>query len=121
MALPSSYSRVTLANRPKVLIESDTFAVDTQRLEDLKPSYTHVVVRADYISLDPAMRVWLNEQESYVPPVQIGETMRAYGCGTVGKVQEGKVGGLKVGDTVKGRLGWTEYELLKESELENLR
>ncbi len=120
MALPTTYSRVALANRPKTFIEPDTFAIETQRLEDLQPSDTHVVVRVDYISLDPAMRGWINERGSYVSAVKIGETMRAFGFGTVVKVKDGKTGGLKVGDTVKGQMGWAEYRLLRESELEKL-
>ncbi len=112
---------MALANRPKTFIEPDTFAIETQRLDDLKPSDTHVVVRVDYISLDPAMCGWINERGSYVSAVKIGETMRAFGFGTVVKVKDGKTGGLKVGDTVKGQMGWAEYRLLRESELEKLR
>ena len=121
MALPSTYTRVALANRPKDFINSDTFSTEVNRLEDLKPSDTHVVVRVDYISLDPAMRGWINERGSYVSAVKIGETMRAFGFGTVVKVKDGKAGGLKVGDVVKGQMGWAEYRLLRESELEKLR
>ena len=40
-------------------------------------------VQVEYISLDPAMRAWMNAGRSYVPPVEIGEVMRAAGIGRV--------------------------------------
>ncbi|KLO17197.1 alcohol dehydrogenase [Schizopora paradoxa] len=120
MSRPPTYIRVVLANRPETFIDPDTFIIETKALGDLQPSDTHVAVRVDYISLDPAMRGWINEKESYVSPVEIGETMRAFGIGTVVKVKEGKSDGLKVGDVVKGQMGWTEYNLLRESELMKL-
>lgn len=40
-----------------------------------KPAEGQVLLRVDVVSLDPAMRGWLRDVRSYVPPVQIGETM----------------------------------------------
>jgi NADPH-dependent curcumin reductase CurA len=60
----------------------------------------------DHISLDPAMRGWLNDARSYLPPVQIGEVMRAAVTGTV---TESRHPGFSVGDAVTGTLGVTEY------------
>ena len=40
-------------------------------------------MQVEYISLDPAMRAWMNAGRSYVPPVEIGEVMRAAGIGRV--------------------------------------
>ena len=42
-----------------------------------QPGDNEVLVRTLYLSLDPAMRGWMNEGKSYIPPVQIGEVMRA--------------------------------------------
>lgn len=67
------------------------------------------------MSLDPAMRGWLNDSRSYVKPVAIGETMRAGGLGVVEKVGEGS--GLKVGDYVYGTVGWTEWGVYPDKEL----
>ena len=44
-----------------------------------------VLIRVRYISLDPAMRGWMNDSKSYIAPVGIGEVMRA---GAVGRVVE---------------------------------
>ena len=48
-----------------------------------EPGAGEVLVKVQYISLDPAMRGWMNEGKSYIPPVGIGEVMRAYGAGRV--------------------------------------
>ena len=61
---------------------------ETRRLELHRepvgePAEGEVLVKVLYISLDPAMRGWMNEGKSYIPPVGIGEVMRA---GAVGRV-----------------------------------
>jgi NADPH-dependent curcumin reductase CurA len=65
-----------------------------------------VVVKVLYLSLDPAMRGWMNEGKSYIRPVAIGEVMRA---GGVGVVLESKSPRLAVGDFVIGMLGVQRY------------
>ncbi|MGE5666515.1 MAG: NADP-dependent oxidoreductase [Betaproteobacteria bacterium] len=65
-----------------------------------------IVVKVDYISLDPAMRGWMNEGKSYIPPVGLGEVMRA---GAAGTVTESRHPGFKAGDTVSGGFGVQEY------------
>ena len=47
------------------------------------PSDGEFLVRVEYLSVDPAMRTWMNAGRSYVPPVEIGEVMRAGGIGRV--------------------------------------
>jgi len=59
-------------------------------------------VRADYVSLDPAMRGWINEGKSYVPPVGLGEVMRAFSAGTV---EASRHPDFKEGDQVVGLFG----------------
>lgn len=70
------------------------------------PNDNEVLIKVQYLSLDPAMRGWMNEGKSYVPPVQIGEVMRA---GGVGQVVESKHPGFKAGDFVYGTLGIQKY------------
>src|SRR4051812_10046289 len=71
-----------------------------------EPGDGEVLVEIDYLSLDPAMRGWMNEARSYVPPVGIGEVMRA---GGVGHVVASKADGLAEGDHVSGLLGVQRY------------
>ncbi|MGH8176391.1 MAG: NADP-dependent oxidoreductase [Steroidobacter sp.] len=71
-----------------------------------EPKDGEVLVKTLYLSLDPAMRGWMNEGKSYIPPVQIGEVMRA---GGVGRVVASKHPSFKDGDEVYGTLGVQEY------------
>jgi NADPH-dependent curcumin reductase CurA len=70
-----------------------------------EPGPQEVLVRVLYISLDPAMRGWMRDTRSYVPPVGIGEVMRAVG---VGRVEESRHPELAAGDHVSGVLGVQE-------------
>lgn len=65
-----------------------------------------LLIKIDYISMDPAMRGWLNDAKSYIEPVQVGDVMRA---GTVGEVIESKHEKFKVGDFVCGHNGVQTY------------
>jgi hypothetical protein len=69
-----------------------------------------VLVKILYVSLDPAMRGWMNEGKSYVPPVGIGEVMRA---GAVGRVITSRDPSIAMGDHVVGVLGVQEYAVAK--------
>lgn len=73
------------------------------------PGPNEVLVKVQYLSLDPAMRGWMNEGKSYIPPVGIGEVMRA---GGVGAVIASSHPDFKAGDTVYGSLGIQEYATL---------
>lgn len=96
--------RITLAQRPTGLPDDDTWALE--EVDVPTPNDGELVVKVDHISLDPAMRGWLNDVRSYLPPVQIGEVMRAPVTGTV---VESKHADFAVGDAVTGTLGVTEY------------
>lgn len=67
-----------------------------------------ILVRNHYLSLDPAMRGWMNEGKSYIAPVGLGEVMRALGVGEVVGSQNDK---FAVGDFVQGALGVQDYFL----------
>ena len=96
--------QVLLAKRPEGLPDAETWThttTETPALED-----GQFLIKTHYISLDPAMRGWMRDRKSYIPPVQIGEVMRA---GSVGKVVESKNGKFAVGDHVSGWGGVQEY------------
>ena len=73
-----------------------------------------IVVQTLALSLDPAMRGWMNEGKSYIPPVGIGEVMRA---GGVGRVVASRNPAFAVGDTVAGSLGVQTFARFAGSEL----
>jgi NADPH-dependent curcumin reductase CurA len=78
-----------------------------QTSEALRPiAGGEVVVKTLYLSLDPAMRGWMNEGKSYIRPVAIGEVMRAGGVGVVIASNSPRFG---VGDTVSGAIGVQQY------------
>jgi NADPH-dependent curcumin reductase len=68
-----------------------------------------VMIKVLYISLDPAMRGWMNDAKSYIEPVQIGAVMRA---STVGKIVESRHPKFAVGDYVYGHCGVQEYAVV---------
>jgi NADPH-dependent curcumin reductase len=97
--------RLLLAKRPIGTPEADTWYLEPAPLPTLAAG--ELLIRQHYISLDPAMRGWLNEAKSYIPPVGIGEVMRA---GSVGEVVESNGHPtLRVGDFVSGSGGVQQY------------
>jgi NADPH-dependent curcumin reductase len=99
---------VKLARRPKGMVTREDFRVEDGPVPEPGPGEFRV--RIEYISLDPAMRGWVNEGRSYVPPVGIGEVMRAYSAGIVDKSNNPA---FKVGDAVQGVLGVQRYAISK--------
>jgi NADPH-dependent curcumin reductase CurA len=96
--------QVRLAARPTGLPTPDVWEHTTEPVAD--PADGSFVVRVSHISLDPAMRGWMNEARSYVPPVGIGEVMRALAAG---QVVASAHPGFAVGDHVTGTFGAQEY------------
>ena len=96
-----------LAARPVGAVKRDDFNYVAEAVRS--PGENELLVKTLYLSLDPAMRGWMNEGKSYIAPVQLGEVMRA---GGVGKVIESRHPKFQVGDYVSGTLGVQEYATL---------
>ncbi|MEM6318544.1 MAG: NADP-dependent oxidoreductase [Bacteroidota bacterium] len=96
--------QLKLAKRPFGMPDADTWTLEENPIPTIKKG--EFLLRQDYISLDPAMRGWMNDAKSYIPPVQIGEVMRA---GSIGEVVESKHPDFAVGDTVTGWGGVQQY------------
>lgn len=98
--------RIVLAQRPNGLPD-----VDTLRLEEATvpaPDSHQMLVRTQYLSLDPYMRGRMNDAKSYAEPVKIGEVMTGQ---VVGEVLISNVDGFAVGDYVLSGSGWQDYAL----------
>ena len=93
-----------LAKRPVGAATRDTFTF--QQVPVAQPKDGQILVKNEYLSLDPAMRGWMNEGKSYIPPVALGDVMRALG---VGKVVASAHPGFAAGDYVNGALGVQDY------------
>ena len=96
--------RILLAKRPEGLPDASTWQFEERPIPVIDEG--KALIQVEYISLDPAMRGWINDTKSYIPPVQVGEVMRA---GSVGKVIESKNPDIKVGDCYTGWGGVQQY------------
>ncbi|MRW89518.1 zinc-binding dehydrogenase [Duganella sp. FT80W] len=96
-----------LTSRPAGAVKRSDFAYAGEEVRALADG--EVLIQIQYISLDPAMRGWMNASEnSYMPPVAIGDVMRAIAAG---KVIDTRNAGFAVGDHVTGLLGVQEYAI----------
>ncbi|SCL15948.1 hypothetical protein GA0070616_0881 [Micromonospora nigra] len=103
----SSNREIHLASRPQGWPTEDNFRlVET---EVPSPGPGQIVVRNQYISVDPYMRGRMNDVKSYVPPFALDAPLDG---GAVGEVVAGEAEGVRPGDTVLHGLGWREYALL---------
>ena len=97
--------QLILKNRPAGMPVEDTWELQNNSNPELKTG--EVLVKTHYISLDPAMRGWLNETKSYIEPVAIDDVMRA---GTIGEVVEvNDHPSFKIGDVLTGWGGVQQY------------
>ena len=99
-----SNRQVVLASRPVGVPGADRFAIrEASRPQAGEGAF---LVRNLYLSVDPAMRGWVNAAANYSEPVGVGEVMRAI---AVGEVTESRHPEYAVGETVCGLFGWQEF------------
>ncbi len=96
--------QIRLAARPVGNPKESDFQLTVEEIAPL--SANDVLVEVQELSLDPAMRGWMNAGRSYIRPVQIGEVMRAGGGGKVIASENPK---FAVGDIVTGTMGIQQY------------
>jgi len=106
--------QIRLASRPVGLPIAANWSHTTEPVAE--PDEGGVVLKTLALSLDPAMRGWMNEGKSYIPPVGIGEVMRA---GGVGRVIASKNERYAVGDYVSAGFGVQEYVTLAKEQMKN--
>ncbi|HSY26069.1 MAG TPA: NADP-dependent oxidoreductase [Burkholderiaceae bacterium] len=99
----TSFQRVVLASRPKGEVKVDNFRLETVPVPAIKDG--EVLVRNQFLSLDPYMRGRMEDVKSYAAPQAIDAVMIG---GTAGEIVETKNPNFKVGDRVVGMLGWAE-------------
>jgi NADPH-dependent curcumin reductase CurA len=98
--------QVRLAARPVGTPKPSDWNLTEEALAE--PRQGEFAVKVSHLSLDPAMRGWMNEGKSYIRPVGIGEVMRAGGAG---KVVASQHPDFRVGDEVAGSFGVQEYAI----------
>lgn len=99
----ATYKRIVLASRPKGEAGPENFRLEEVMVPTIKDG--EVLIRNHYLSLDPYMRMRMEDVKSYAAPQAIGETMVG---GTVGEIVESRNPKFAVGEKVVGMLGWSE-------------
>ena len=92
--------------RPNGMVSEQNFTLTETETPTLGEGET--LIKTLMLSFDPAMRGWMDDKPSYLPPVAINEPMRASG---IGQVVESNDDALPVGTLVQGILGWQEYSV----------
>ena len=110
--MSESNRRILLASRPHGAVTEENFRIVDAPLP--QPGDGEVLVRNEWLSLDPYMRGRMSDAKSYVPPVQIGEVMVGQ---TVGEVVESRDPRFKAGDKVLTPLGWQRYGAARAADL----
>ena len=99
-----------LAKRPYGAVNQDNFEYREVPVPEISDG--EVLVRNLYLSFDPTQRGWMENRESYMPPVRIGEPMRA---GSVGQVVESNNPDYSPGELVQTLGGWQDFLVVKPS------
>ncbi len=99
--------QIVLASRPTGVASVDNFRLEASPLPAVPDG--HVLVRHHFLSLDPYMRMRMNDTKSYAAPQAIGAVMLG---GTVGEVVESRSEKFAIGDKVAGSGGWQDYGLV---------
>jgi NADPH-dependent curcumin reductase len=95
---------VRLARRPRGMATREDFTIEDGPVPEPGPGEFRVKV--EYVSLDPAIRGWMNDAKSYAAPIGIGEVMRSYSAGIVDKSNNPA---FQTGDAVQGLFGVQRY------------
>ena len=106
---------IILASRPTGdIVPGTTFKLQSQEKlssTDLKPG--QALIQTIYLSLDPAMRGWLNDTRSYVPPVPLNGIMRG---AVIARISASKSSKFPVGCDVYASTGWREEAIISETD-----
>ena len=107
--MPSTNRQILLRRRPVGLLGPQ----DTELVTTVTPAPAdgEALLRTTYIGLDAAARTWLNDQPGYLPPVALGEVIRAAG---IGEVVETRCDAYQVGDIVTTLTGFQEYSIIRD-------
>jgi NADPH-dependent curcumin reductase CurA len=102
--------QIRLARRPSGVVDAST----TELVEGPRPDCGdgQALIKVGIVSIDPTIRTWMDDAPGYLPPIQIGEVIRAGGAGVVVESCSPR---YQVGDVVYGMTGWQEWCLADEA------
>ncbi len=101
--------QILLRRRPTGLVQPEDTELTSGPAPE--PADGEALLRTTYVGLDAAVRTWLNDQPSYLPPVQLGEVIRAAG---IGEVVASRCEAFAVGDVVTTLTGFQEYVIVRD-------
>jgi NADPH-dependent curcumin reductase len=104
---PSLQRKIVLVARPEGEIKDSDFRLEEGELPETQPG--QVRIRNVYLSIDPAIRGWLNASAGYVEPIAVGDVIRS---AAIGQIAESKHEDYPEGTWVSGLMGWEEYSTL---------
>jgi NADPH-dependent curcumin reductase CurA len=104
-----SNRQILLRRRPTGLIAPD----DTELVSVPAPELAdgEALLRTTYVGMDAAARTWLDGQPGYLPPVELGDVIRAAG---IGEVVESRCDAYAVGDVVTTLTGFQDYSIIRD-------
>jgi NADPH-dependent curcumin reductase CurA len=114
-AMADQNMQIRLASRPAGKPTPEHFTIISKPVPS--PGEGQVLIRTQYLSLDPYMRGRMSDAPSYAPPVKVGGLMVG---GTVGEVVESNDPGVKPGDVVLAYTGWQQYGLASAATVRKL-
>ena len=103
-SVATNHRVIKMASHPAGALEDDDFELVDEPVPE--PADGEALVRTLYLSLDPAIRVWMNGIDTYVPGIHVGDVMRA---GGLGEVVQSRNAAYTEGDLVFGMMQWSEY------------
>jgi len=106
---PLTNRQIILRRRPNGFVEPGDTELVTSSVPE--PADGEALLRTTYIGIDAAARTWLDDAPGYLPPVQIGEVIRAAG---IGEVVQSRCPAYQVGDVVTTLCGFSEYTLIRD-------
>ena len=105
--------QVRLRSRPSGIPQAEHFEIVETPVAPLAPGL--VLVRNEWLSVEPAMRGWVNAAANYAEPVAIGAVMRAFAAG---RIVESNAAGWPPGTAVMGLFGWQDYAAVDPSAIQ---
>lgn len=110
--MTGTHRTITLARRPEGLPQAGDFQLEQAPLPAVADGT--MLVRNRVFAVDAAIRGFMDDRPSYLPPLAIGETIRGM---ALGEVVESRLPGFATGDIVRALSGWAEYSLLTANAL----
>lgn len=112
---PLQNRQVFLASRPSGIPQAEHFGIRTVPVADLREG--EVRVRNVYLSVEPAMRGWVNAVGNYSEPVAVGDVMRAF---TAGVVEASRSAAIAEGSWATGMLGWQDHAVVDAAKIDRV-